>query len=180
MPQNFRTGTRLPTGHRHFSGTDTSLPSRVAKVTAQNDVPVGNDDTLPAGVLSGNVFTNDVDNDGVFNSSVLDTSKWTAILVSGTSSGTLVLNGNGSFTYTPAGCGVVTFRYKVKPGTFAYQVNGASSVVPMSADSNTATVTMTPLCLFVGVQNVPPPAGKTTKPGSAIPMQWRSETERRP
>src|SRR5262249_43802681 len=54
----------------------------------------------------------------------------TAVRVSGPSHGTLTLNGNGSFTYTPAGNynGSDSFTYKANDGTL---------------DSNTATVNIT-------------------------------------
>jgi len=130
-------------------------------------------DVLASGVFSGNVFTNDTDADGVFVDGALDKSKWTASLVSGTSSGTLTLNGNGSFTFVPSTCGQFTFQYKINPGTFSYQVNGVGHSVALSDDSNAATVTITAPCVFVPVQNVPPPSNKTTKPGNSLAMQWQ-------
>jgi hypothetical protein len=171
--------TELPNGFtftywaQSLFGSDKSVPSILAKVTAQNDAPVANNDTFPVGVLLGNVFTNDTDTDGVFVNGTLDKSRWTAVLVSGPSGGALTLNGDGSFAFISPGCGVYTFQYKINTGTFSYQVSGVSSAVPMSDDSNTATVTLTSLCAFVPVANVPPAPGQLVRPGSILPMQWK-------
>jgi hypothetical protein len=53
----------------------------------------------------------------------------------------LTLNANGSFTYTPKNgfVGIDTFMYKANNGTWTADLPN----VPMSADSNTATVTIT-------------------------------------
>jgi len=64
-------------------------------VNAVNDTPVANNDAYSINedtVLNGNILTNDTDVDG---------NNLTAILVSNVAHGVLVLNANGSFTYTP-------------------------------------------------------------------------------
>jgi len=74
--------------------------------------------------------------DALFNTGIIandtdvDGDALSAILVSGPSNGTLALNTDGSFTYTPNADfnGIDTFTYKVNDG---------------SADSNTATATIT-------------------------------------
>ena len=82
-------------------------------VTPVNDAPVaaGNSYTTaedtPLTVAAPGVLGNDTDVDG-------DT--LTAVLVSGPSHGTLALNANGSFTYTPATAytGTDTFTYQAR------------------------------------------------------------------
>ncbi|OGO23305.1 MAG: hypothetical protein A2144_12865 [Chloroflexi bacterium RBG_16_50_9] len=72
-------------------------------------------------VAAPGVLTNDSDANG---------DPLTAVLVSGVSQGSLTLNSNGSFTYTPTAgyAGSDSFTYKANDG---------------KADSNTATVTIT-------------------------------------
>ncbi|MFO0869322.1 MAG: Ig-like domain-containing protein [Pirellulales bacterium] len=123
-----------------FSGTDTfayqandgQVDSNAAVVTihvaAENFVPVATGDSYstslntPLTVPTGSgVLANDTD----ANSDPL-----TAVLVSGPTHGTLTLNATGSFTYNPATgyTGSDSFTYRANDGT---------------ADSNTATVTLT-------------------------------------
>ena len=93
-------------------------------ITPVNDAPVatsdstsGNEDTA----ITGNVLTNDTDVEG---------SALTAAVVTGPSHGSLTLNTDGSFTYTPAANwnGTDTFTYQANDGT---------------DNSNIATVTIT-------------------------------------
>src|SRR5207247_1261830 len=110
---------------------DGSLDSSVATVsitvTAVNDAPVAandsystNEDT-PLTIAAPGVLGNDTD---------VDSATLTAVVVSGPANGTLTLNSDGSFTYTPAANfnGSDTFTYKVNDG---------------SLDSNIATVVLT-------------------------------------
>lgn len=86
-------------------------------VTAVNDVPVATNDfyetnedqALVVGVESG-VLANDSDSDG---------SALTALLVDGTADGSLSLNPDGSFSYTPNANfnGIDAFSYQVSDGT---------------------------------------------------------------
>lgn len=111
-------------------------------VNAVNDAPVAVDDSystyedtpLIVPVLDG-VLKNDSDFEG-------DT--LTAILVSGPSNGSLTLNPDGSFDYTPGSSftGTASFTYKANDG---------------AADSNPATVTIT-----VNAVNNPPVAAPDT------------------
>ena len=96
-------------------------------VNPVNDAPVAvadsystNEDT-PLTVTAPGVLGNDTDVDG---------DALTAILVAGPSHGSLALNGNGSFTYTPGANynGSDAFTYKANDG---------------QADSNVATVSLT-------------------------------------
>ena len=92
-------------------------------INAINNGPTATDDAMTTNedaAVSGNVLTNDVDTEG---------DPMTVALVSGPASGTLVLNPNGTFTYTPA----ANFNGTV---SFTYQVNSAGG-------SDTATVTIT-------------------------------------
>jgi VCBS repeat-containing protein len=127
------------TPETNFSGTDTftyhasdgSLDSNVATVSitvsAVNDAPVANDDSYTTDedtnltVTAPGVLSNDSDPDG---------DGLTAVLVSSVSNGTLTLNADGSFDYTPNAnfSGVDTFTYRANDG---------------SLDSNVATVSIT-------------------------------------
>jgi len=91
-----------------------------AAPVANNEAYSTNEDT-PLTVAAPGVLGNDTDVDG---------DALTAVLVSGPSHGTLTLNSNGSFTYTPAADfnGSDSFTYKANDG---------------QADSNTATVSIT-------------------------------------
>jgi VCBS repeat-containing protein len=109
-------------------GSATSAPATVSlTVTPVNDAPIAVNDAY--GVDEDTTLT--VAAPGVLgNDSDIDSPALTAVLVSGPSTGTLTLNGNGSFTYTPAADfhGTVSFTDKATDG---------------SLDSNVATVTIT-------------------------------------
>jgi VCBS repeat-containing protein len=107
-----------------------------AAPVAVNDSATTNEDTPVSGSVSGN--DSDVDGDTL-----------TASLVSGPSHGTLVLNPNGSFSYTPAA------NYN-GPDSFTYRQNDGQ------ADSNVATVSLT----VVPVNDAP--VCTTAKPSLSI------------
>src|SRR5439155_1130071 len=96
-------------------------------VTPVNDAPLATADgyatseDTPLTVAAAGVLANDSDIDG---------DALSAALVSGPTNGTLTLNANGSFTYTPNANfnGTDSFTYKANDG---------------AADSNIATVTLT-------------------------------------
>ncbi len=100
-----------------FSASDGSLDSAVATVTITvtpvNDPPVAMPDayvTSEDTPLNGtSVLANDFDVDG---------DPFTAILVTGPAHGTVNLNGNGAFVYTPASNynGADSFTYRAKDG----------------------------------------------------------------
>jgi hypothetical protein len=112
------------------------------EVTAVNSSPVANNDnsyttrrnrTLT--VAARGVLLNDVDVDTV-------PSRVTAVfLTQQQTGGTVVLNSNGGFTYTPSPgfTGTFTFTYKATNGTFTDSLG----TIPMSPDSAAATVTIT-------------------------------------
>src|SRR5205823_787294 len=106
--------------------TDSNVATVTIAVSAVNDAPVAandsystNEDT-PLTIAAPGVVGNDTD---------VDSAVLTASLVTGPASGTLRLNGEGSFTYTPNANfnGSDSFTYKANDG---------------SADSNVATVTV--------------------------------------
>jgi VCBS repeat-containing protein len=114
--------------YRASDGSALSNPATVTiSVTTVNDAPTAADDTYSTAedtartVAAPGVLGNDSDPDG-------DT--LTAVLGSGPSHGTLTLDADGSFTYTPAAnfSGSDSFTYRASDGTL---------------DSNLATVTIT-------------------------------------
>ena len=115
-----------------YHANDGMVNSNIATVTitinAINDVPVATNDTYTTNedtpltvVLANSVLVNDTDVEG---------NALTAVLDVGPSNGTLTLNANGTFTYTPAANynGSDTFTYHANDGT---------------GNSNIATVTIT-------------------------------------
>ncbi|WP_197040323.1 Ig-like domain-containing protein, partial [Mycobacterium sp. URHB0044] len=113
-----------------YTATDGGLTSDPATVTitvtAVNDIPVAIDDTFTTNedtVLTGNILTNDTDVEG---------STLTAAVVTGPSHGALVLNANGSFTYTPVANynGSDSFTYTATDGS-------------LTSDPATVTITVT-------------------------------------
>ena len=118
-----------------FDGKGYGLPTVVSvTISPTNDAPVAFPDSITVGIgqttslLTGgmnSVLANDTDADG-------DT--LTAILVSGTSSGTLVLNPGGTFSYTQNGV--------MDAGdSFTYMARDSSDV-----DSNVVTVNISLTC----------------------------------
>src|SRR5439155_325434 len=108
-------------------------------VTAVNDAPVAVADSYSTNegtaltVAAAGVLANDTDVDG---------DALTAVLVAWTSHGALILNANGSFSYTPNAkyIGSDSFTYKANDGT---------------ADSNVVTVAIT----ITAVNDAPVAAG---------------------
>ncbi|MCF6386576.1 Ig-like domain-containing protein [Mycobacterium sp. MBM] len=128
-------GTFTYTPNADFNGTDSfsytagdgTATSSVATVsitvTPVNDAPIANNNSYSTGedsTLTGNVLSNDTD---------ADADALTATLVTGPTHGTLTLNADGSFTYTPTTdyTGLDSFTYQTSDG---------------SATSNTALVTI--------------------------------------
>jgi len=99
--------------------TITDVPDNAAPVAVDDAYEMDEDTVLT--INAPGVLNNDTDADG-------DT--LTAVLVAGPTNGTLTLNADGSFTYTPAPnfFGTDTFTYVANDGT---------------SDSNIATVTLT-------------------------------------
>jgi uncharacterized protein len=107
--------------------TDSNTATVSITVNAVNDAPVAANDSYNTNedatlsVAAPGVLTNDTD---------IDNASLTAVLVTGPSHGSLTLNANGSFSYTPA------LNYN-GPDSFTYRANDGA------ADSNIATVTIT-------------------------------------
>jgi VCBS repeat-containing protein len=103
-----------------YRATDGTAQSGIATVTltvnATNDAPVATDDSywLPANTTlnapAPGVLSNDSDPDG---------DPLSAVLVSGPASGSLTLNADGSFSYTPVTdfAGTDTFTYRASDGS---------------------------------------------------------------
>jgi VCBS repeat-containing protein len=113
--------------YQAFDGTAFSNSATVSlTITAANDAPLAVDETYlgtedaTLTVTAPGVLTNDTDAEG---------DPLTAVLVSDPTHGSLTLNSNGSFTYTPDAnfSGTDTFTYQANDGT---------------ANGNTATVTL--------------------------------------
>jgi VCBS repeat-containing protein len=103
--------------------------------------------------LAGNVLTDGVDDTDA------DGDPLTATVVTGPQHGTLVLNPNGSFTYTPTAnySGTDTFTYKVSDETGRFHMHGLLGFLTNSGHSDTATVSIT-----VTAVNEPPIANPDT------------------
>ena len=140
--------------YKAYDGTFYTEPATVTlTVTAVNDAPTAGPDSAstaedtPLSQAAPGVLANDTD---------VDNSP-TAVLVAGPSHGTLSLNPNGSFTYTPAAnyYGPDAFTYKAFDGTFytdpvtvsimVSSVNDAptiSNIADRTIDANTGTGTV--------------------------------------
>jgi hypothetical protein len=140
-------GEPLPDGQRFIYWVRASVNgalgslSNFAFVTAINSPPIAVDDpsyTIPQnspGASFATVLANDDKTDSP--SATLQ-----AVLVAGPSHGALTFNADGTFSYTPASgfFGTDSFTYQANDGFWP-----VSPTVPMSANSNTATVTITVL-----------------------------------
>jgi hypothetical protein len=106
---------------------DPTASTLTIEMTAVNDAPLAADDSyatsedVPLVVAASGVLANDRD---------VESTPLSAVLVSGPTSGTLLLNPDGSFSYTPTTgfSGTDSFRYRASDG---------------AGDSNLATVTIT-------------------------------------
>ena len=103
--------------------------------TAGDDVAVTNENTA---VMTGNVLANDTDVD-----SVLTAASITAFDAVSANGGTVVSNGDGTFTYTPAlnFVGTDTFTYTVSDGVLTDTATVTITVTP--AGGNSAPILMT-------------------------------------
>jgi VCBS repeat-containing protein len=134
------------TGNDSFSytlsdGTATDTATVTLTVTAVNDAPVANDDSVTTNEdvpLTGNVLTNDTD----ANNDALTTA-----LVTGPANGIVTLNPNGSFTYTPNANfnGTDSFVYQASDGALTDTATVALTVAavndaPVANDDSASTV----------------------------------------
>jgi hypothetical protein len=190
LPDGYEFTYRVRARVETSEGLEVSPASNPASIVAVNNPPDGNDDgAYEAAVGTPLVVTAA---DGVLANDTDDDSPTIyAMLVSGPSNGTLTLNPDGSFTYTPnAGfIGQDTFTYSPHNGTWTHPFTGAE--LPMNCGSavdpddrncagrpplDVAEVTINVTLAadgFVNVDNLPPSGNKTFKPGSTVPFKWR-------
>src|SRR5207247_2097496 len=130
-------------------------------VTNVNDAPIANDDAFTTNEdtpATGNVLTNDTDVDAG--------TTLTAIQVTGPAHGTLTLNANGGFTYTPAADynGTDSFTYKANDGELDSSLTTVSITVvavndaPVATNQSVATAEDTPAAITLSgtdVENSP-------------------------
>jgi uncharacterized repeat protein (TIGR01451 family) len=166
-------GSFIYTPDANFNGTDSftyqandgTADSNVATVTLTvtpvNDAPIAVDDTYTTNentaltVAAGAILANDTDVDG---------GALTVSLVSGPANGTVTLNPDGEFTYTPAANfnGTDSFTYTANDG---------------QADSNVATVTLTvtpaiQIVKFVNGQDADMMTGPHVAAGSTLTFTY--------
>ena len=142
-------GTDSFTYKANDGGKDSNVVTATITVGAVSDVPVAVADAYSVAedtqlsVGAPGVLANDTDPEGGLS----------AVKVSNPAHGTLVLNANGSFTYTPAPDfhGTDTFTYKANDG---------------AADSNTVTVTLT----VTPVNDAPVAANDAYSTPRAVPL----------
>ena len=116
-------------------GTVSTPNTASLSVNPVNDAPVASDDSLSGdedSVISGNVLANDND---------VDSAGLTANLVTGPAHGTLVLNADGSFAYTPDANwhGSDSFTYLVSDGSLDSAIATVSLTVNPVNDAPTAS-----------------------------------------
>ena len=120
-------------------------------MTSVNDVPVAVNDSFTGDEDTD--ITGDVTPGTVGQDSDIDGDPLTVALVTGPTHGTLTLNANGSFTYTPDADynGPDSFTYRVNDGTANSNIATVSLTVtpvndaPVAADVTTTTAEDTPL-----------------------------------
>jgi VCBS repeat-containing protein len=126
--------------YRASDGTAQSNPATVTiTVSASNDAPSATADAYSTGedtaltVNAPGVLTNDSDPDG---------NQLSAVLGSGPSHGTLALNANGSFLYTPTADydGSDSFTYRASDGTLTSNLATVTLTVSGVNDAPTVTV----------------------------------------
>jgi VCBS repeat-containing protein len=129
-----------PFTYRASDGTAQSSPATVTiTVTASSDAPVAADDAYtaaedtPLTVAAPGVLANDSDPDN---------NPLSAVLVSGPSHGTLTLNPDGAFTYTPATnhTGSDSFTYQASDGTLSSELATVTLTVTAANDPPTVAV----------------------------------------
>src|SRR6266700_3502923 len=132
--------------YRASDGATVSNPATVSiTVTALNDAPAAADDTYSTAedtvltVAAPGVLGNDTDLDGTTLS---------AVVVTGPAHGTLTLNEDGSFTYTPDANynGPYSFTYRASDGTTTSSLATVTITVSAVNDPPTVTVAAGGMC----------------------------------
>jgi hypothetical protein len=158
VPAGLNSVTAIAAGEKHSLALGQTVPAGYHPV-ALNDSYSTNVNTALT-VAAPGVLSNDTDEDGDLLS---------AVLVSGPGNGTLTLNSDGSFIYTPAAnyAGTDSFTYKVNDGELV---------------SNIATVSIAIQYSFAGFfepVDSPGPGPRyifnSVKAGSAIPVRFSLE-----
>jgi len=147
---HYRVTSADSSGNSSSSGDFTFTTDRAP--VADDDAYTATEDTTLE-VAAPGVLSNDSD---------ADNDPLTAVLVTGPENGTLVLNEDGSFTYTPAAdfSGTDTFTYQASDG---------------SADSNIATVTIT---VYPGADAPSAPANLTATAGDrTVSLTWEASVD---
>jgi VCBS repeat-containing protein len=128
--------------YRAFDGTRRSNPVTVSlSITAVNDAPVSVADTY--GVRIDTPFAVTAANGVLRNDTDVDNPVLTVALVTDVQDGTLVLNPDGSFSYTPVTgfSGARTFSYRASDGT----LQSTATTVTLNVTANLNTVAITEL-----------------------------------
>lgn len=151
-------------------------------ITPVNDAPVANNDpsndTSYEATEDGALTVDDGGNDVLANDTDADGDELSAAKVSNPSHGTVTLNSDGSFTYTPSGQynGTDSFTYRANDGSLSSEVAVVSITVsavndkPVPTDDAKSTPENTPLVF---------PASQLTandKPGPAAAGDEQSQT----
>ena len=131
MPNANFCGTDQFTYHANDGLADSNVVTATLNVTCVNDVPVAvadsytTDEDTALNIAASGVLSNDSDIEG---------SPLTAVLDTDVTTGTLILNGDGSFAYTPNAdfCGTDSFTYHANDGM---------------DDSNVVTATLNVTCV---------------------------------
>ncbi len=122
--------------------SDSNMATVTLTITAVNDAPVAADDSASGdedSTITGNVLGNDTDVEG---------DALTAAVVSGPAHGSLALNPDGSFTYTPTANwnGTDTFTYRANDGSDNSNTATVTIAVnPLSDTPETSLVTLAPI-----------------------------------
>ncbi|WP_052081172.1 DUF4347 domain-containing protein [Pseudomonas sp. ML96] len=132
---------------------EAAVPPNAVPVATGNSYTVNEDSTLTVTTGSG-VLANDTDADG---------DSLTAVLVTGPSHGSLTLNADGSFSYTPTAnySGADSFTYKANDGT---------------ADSSSVTVTLTVTAINDAPVVANPIPNQNASEGTAFNFQFAANT----
>ncbi len=140
---------------------DLPLDSAAVTINVTNDPPVCSA-TLTANVVVGSTTT--------LTHNCTDPNGQTLTV---TAAGPVT--GGGSVALTNPVSASFTFTAPTTPTTATFPYTVSDGIVTTTGNA-TITVTLPPPYGFVNVQNLPPPATKTHKTGSTIPMKWQWTT----
>jgi len=165
-------------------GPNSNVATVIITVTPVNDAAVASLDGYNA--IAGQMLS--VAAPGVLgNDSDIDGDTLTAVQFGAAPAGTLVLNPNGSFNYTPAGAAgaVESFQYVANdgtvdstPATVTITVAAPPNSPPVAVDDNTSTPRNTPLLNFNVVANDSDPNGNATINASSVVITSGTTTTR--